>query len=98
MPAAAPKKSSYHLNRWQRQRLSRKPRPSLQPSSWHPRSDGRVVAIMSLEAARCKIDEIDNQLISLLNRRAELVHEIGQIKKKDGLEIYVPGREEKLLR
>src|SRR6476661_9365158 len=53
---------------------------------------------MSLEAARTKIDAIDNQLISLLNQRAELVHEVGQIKKKDGLEIYVPGREEKLLR
>jgi chorismate mutase/prephenate dehydratase len=53
---------------------------------------------MSLESAREKIDEIDHQLISLLNQRAELVHEIGAIKKKDGLEIYVPGREEKLLR
>lgn len=53
---------------------------------------------MSLEAARSQIDAIDQQLIHLLNQRAEAVHEIGQIKKKDGLDIYVPGREETLLR
>lgn len=53
---------------------------------------------MSLEEVRIKIDAIDQQLIRLLNERAELVHIIGEIKKKDGLDIYVPGREEKLLR
>jgi len=53
---------------------------------------------MSLEDTRIKIDAIDQQLIRLLNERAELVHVIGEIKKKDGLDIYVPGREEKLLR
>lgn len=53
---------------------------------------------MSLEDTRIKIDAIDQQLIRLLNERAELVHIIGEIKKKDGLDIYVPGREEKLLR
>ncbi|MCB1224620.1 MAG: chorismate mutase [Verrucomicrobiales bacterium] len=53
---------------------------------------------MSLEQARIQIDEIDQQLIRLLNQRAELVHEIGRIKRQDGLDIYVPGREEMLLR
>lgn len=53
---------------------------------------------MSLDEVRIKIDAIDQQLIRLLNERAELVHAIGEIKKKDGLDIYVPGREEKLLR
>lgn len=52
---------------------------------------------MSLEETRRQIDHIDQQLIRLLNERAELVHAIGEIKKKDGLDIYVPGREEKLL-
>jgi chorismate mutase/prephenate dehydratase len=33
----------------------------------------------------------------LLNERADLVHEVGEIKKKDGLEIYAPEREEQLL-
>jgi len=53
---------------------------------------------MSIEQARIQIDDIDQQLIRLLNQRAELVHEIGEIKRKDDLDIYVPGREEKLLR
>lgn len=53
---------------------------------------------MSLESARQQIDAIDRQLIRLLNERAELVHAIGEIKRKDGLDVYVPGREEQLLR
>ena len=52
---------------------------------------------MSLEKARQEIDAIDQQLIRLLNERARYVHQIGEIKRKDGLDIYVPDREEKLL-
>lgn len=50
-----------------------------------------------LDDARTKIDAIDQQLIRLLNERAELVNVIGEIKRRDGLDIYVPGREERLL-
>ncbi|MCL4165656.1 UNVERIFIED_CONTAM: hypothetical protein GTU68_028390, partial [Idotea baltica] len=53
---------------------------------------------MSLEEQRIKIDAIDTDIIRLLNERADVVHEIGEIKKKNGLEIYAPEREEKLLR
>jgi chorismate mutase/prephenate dehydratase len=53
---------------------------------------------MSLDQTRAQIDAIDQQLIRLLNERADCVHQIGEIKKKDGLDIYVPGREEALLR
>ncbi|MEM7600551.1 MAG: prephenate dehydratase [Verrucomicrobiota bacterium] len=53
---------------------------------------------MSLEDHRTKIDAIDTDIIRLLNERADIVHEIGEIKKKNGLEIYAPEREEKLLR
>jgi chorismate mutase-like protein len=53
---------------------------------------------MSLEEVRIKIDGVDQQLLRLLNERADLVHEVGEIKRKDGLEIYAPEREEKLLR
>lgn len=53
---------------------------------------------MAIEQVREKIDAIDQQLLRLLNERAELVHAIGEIKRKDGLEIYVPGREDQLLR
>lgn len=53
---------------------------------------------MSLEEVRTKIDRIDRQLLQLLNERAELVHMVGEIKRKDDLDIYVPGREDQLLR
>lgn len=53
---------------------------------------------MSLEEVRIKIDSLDRELIRLLNERAGLVHIVGQIKHAEGLEIYAPEREEKLLR
>ncbi len=53
---------------------------------------------MSLEDVRIQIDRIDQKLLALLNERAELVHAVGEIKRKDDLDIYVPGREDKLLR
>lgn len=53
---------------------------------------------MSLEDLRRQIDAIDTDIIRLLNERADIVHEIGAIKKRDGLEIYAPEREEALLR
>ncbi len=53
---------------------------------------------MTLEELRQQIDSIDSQIIRLLNERCEFVHEIGVIKKREGLEIYAPEREEKLLR
>ncbi len=51
-----------------------------------------------LPGLRSQIDAIDSQLIELLNKRADLVHEIGVIKRKDNSPIYVPEREEQLLR
>jgi chorismate mutase/prephenate dehydratase len=53
---------------------------------------------MPLTEVRKKIDAVDCELIQLLNRRAELVHEVGEIKKKHGTAVYAPEREEKLLR
>jgi chorismate mutase/prephenate dehydratase len=53
---------------------------------------------MSLEVLRAKIDRVDRELLKLLSERAELVHEVGEIKRKEGLEIFAPDREEKLLR
>ena len=52
---------------------------------------------MSLEDIRKNIDALDGELLRLLNQRADLVHQVGEIKKKDGLEIYAPEREESLL-
>ncbi len=53
---------------------------------------------MTLSEIRAKIDAIDEQMIRLLNERADLVHEVGVIKRADGSAIYVPEREEQVLR
>lgn len=51
----------------------------------------------TLEQLRVEIDELDSRLLELMNARADLVHAVGEIKKENGLEIYAPEREEKLL-
>lgn len=53
---------------------------------------------MNLDDIRKNIDEIDGKLLDLLSDRAELVHQVGEVKKRDGLQIYAPEREEALLR
>src|SRR5205809_476089 len=53
---------------------------------------------MNLSQIRAKIDALDRQLLKLLNERADLVHEIGLLKRKGGMSPYAPEREEKLLR
>ncbi|MFP4160113.1 MAG: bifunctional chorismate mutase/prephenate dehydrogenase [Desulfobacterales bacterium] len=50
-----------------------------------------------LEALREKIDEADEQIVSLLARRQELVNRIVEIKKKYHLPVYHPAREEDLI-
>ena len=53
---------------------------------------------MNLDDIRSQIDTIDHDLLDLLSRRADLVHEVGVVKKRDNLPIYAPEREEALLR
>ena len=45
---------------------------------------------------RKKIDEIDNQLLKLLNERAQCAIEIGKIKKKTGMQVHDAGREKEI--
>ena len=52
---------------------------------------------MSLDDIRKQIDLIDQDLLKLLSQRADLVHEVGVVKKRDGLQIYAPEREQALL-
>ena len=52
---------------------------------------------MNLDDIRHQIDTIDQELLDLLNRRADLVHQVGIVKKRDSLQIYAPEREESLL-
>jgi chorismate mutase / prephenate dehydratase len=51
-------------------------------------------ARMSLDDLRKQIDTLDSDLLRLLNERADLVHQIGEVKKAQGLQIYAPEREE----
>jgi chorismate mutase/prephenate dehydratase len=53
---------------------------------------------VTLEEIRKHIDGIDSQVLDLLSKRADLVHEVGVIKKRDDLQIYAPEREDALLR
>ncbi|MGL4827213.1 MAG: chorismate mutase [Vibrionaceae bacterium] len=52
---------------------------------------------MSLTQLRMQIDELDQQLITLLAQRAQKVCEIGHIKKRLGLPIYAAQRERDIL-
>ena len=51
-----------------------------------------------LEPNRQKIDQHDQQLVCLLNERLALAAEIGQLKRSSGGQIYVPEREDAVLR
>lgn len=53
---------------------------------------------MDLNPIREKIDQLDHQLVGLINQRLELAAEIGRIKRSTGGEIYVPERENAVLR
>jgi chorismate mutase/prephenate dehydratase len=46
---------------------------------------------------RTEIDRIDKELVGLLNRRAELALQIGQVKQKQGIEIWSPARDEEVV-
>jgi len=48
---------------------------------------------MTLDELRKQIDAIDQELVALLNKRAQIVVEVGRIKNADGTPIYAPDRE-----
>lgn len=51
-----------------------------------------------IAAWRRRIDAIDRVLLALLNERARAANVIGHVKKRLGLPVYVPNREEQVLR
>jgi chorismate mutase/prephenate dehydratase len=53
---------------------------------------------MPLTSIRKKIDALDEQLLELLNQRADFVHQVGEIKRLNGGSVFAPEREEVLLR
>ncbi len=53
--------------------------------------------IDKIKVLRAKIDEVDNKIIDLLNERARVVIEVGDIKKAAKLDFHSPGREREIL-
>ena len=53
---------------------------------------------MTLEQKRKDIDNIDAEILALLNRRAEVVRELGQIKLRSGLPLVDWMREAEIIR
>jgi chorismate mutase/prephenate dehydratase len=51
----------------------------------------------SLLALREKIDTVDRELLTLLNRRAELACEVGEIKRREGSVAFRPEREAQVI-
>ena len=51
---------------------------------------------MKISRLRRKIDQIDSNILSLLNERADLVVEVGEEKAKAKMDLHVPQREEEI--
>src|SRR3954471_5717939 len=51
----------------------------------------------SLEDLRRRIDALDQQIVPLLNARAQVVVEVGKLKQQSGVPIYAPDRERAVL-
>lgn len=76
--------------------MARKPTadPPTKPNSAESRDSKRAPTLNGL---RTEIDRIDKDLIALLNRRAEIALQIGQVKSKQGLEVWSPAREDEVI-
>ncbi len=53
---------------------------------------------MNLKSLRNKVDSIDNNIIKLLNMRAQTTLNIARLKRKSGKSVYSPDREREVLR
>ena len=51
-----------------------------------------------IDQLRQRIDDLDEQLVTLLNERAACAQEIGRIKQRLRIDIYQPARENEVLR
>jgi chorismate mutase len=53
--------------------------------------------MQTLEELRRNIDRLDEVIVRLLNERARVVCEIGQLKRADSVAVYDPEREKQIL-
>jgi chorismate mutase/prephenate dehydratase len=51
----------------------------------------------TIAALRSKIDRIDQELVKLVNERAKIALEIGDLKNSSGISAYAPAREDEVL-
>jgi len=72
----------------------KQPSDSQQASANSSPSSKRPPTLASL---RTEIDRIDKELVQVLNRRAEISLQIGQVKQKQGIEIWSATREEEVI-
>jgi len=49
---------------------------------------------MDISDWRQKIDELDEQIVALISKRAEAAKAIGELKRGSQLPVYEPGREQ----
>lgn len=52
---------------------------------------------MTLDELRVGIDEIDNELLKLFNKRMEFVTEVGELKSRENSVVYRPERERSII-
>lgn len=52
---------------------------------------------MELDKARTEINKIDKEIVKLLQKRFNIVNEIGNYKRKQGLPIYDEAREKQVV-
>jgi chorismate mutase/prephenate dehydratase len=76
-------------------KLPAQARPATSTTTARGRADARRAP--TLAGLRTEIDRIDRDLVALLNRRAEIATQIGQVKEKQGLEVWSPAREEEVV-
>jgi chorismate mutase/prephenate dehydratase len=51
----------------------------------------------TLAELRIQIDAVDGELLALLNRRAALANEVGEIKRAEGSPVFRPEREAQVI-
>jgi len=71
------------------------PRPSSPATSAAESADSKKAP--TLASLRAEIDRLDKDLVSILNRRAEIAVQIGKVKSSNGLEVFSAAREEEVL-
>ena len=52
---------------------------------------------MNLDELRMQLDAIDDQIVTLLSQRADIILQVADVKKQHGLPVHVPERENAIM-